>query len=61
VNNHGSWYFDTAAGKDEIVFRRIGKNELAAMDACRELVEAQKQYFARPPADLPKQYAQKAK
>ncbi len=59
VNNHGSWYFDTAAGKDEIVFRRIGKNELAAMDACRELVEAQKQYFARPPADLPKQYAQK--
>jgi hypothetical protein len=59
VNNHGSWYFDTAAGKDEIVFRRIGKNELAAMDACRELVEAQKQYFARPPTDLPKQYAQK--
>ncbi len=59
VNNHGSWYFDTAAGKDEIVFRRIGKNELAAMDACRDLVEAQKQYFARPPADLPKQYAQK--
>jgi len=59
VNNHGSWYFDTAAGKDEIVFRRIGKNELAAMDACRDLVEAQKQYFARPPADVPKQFAQK--
>jgi len=59
VNNHGSWYFDAAAGKDEIVFRRIGKNELAAMDACRDLVEAQKQYFARPPADVPKQFAQK--
>jgi hypothetical protein len=59
VKNHGSWYFDTAAGKDEIVFRRIGKNELAAMDACRDLVEAQKQYFARPPADVPKQFAQK--
>jgi len=59
VNNHGSWYFDTAAGKDEIVFRRIGKNELAAMDACRDLVEAQKQYFSRPPADVPKQFAQK--
>src|SRR5438445_11533026 len=59
VNNHGSWYFDTAAGKDEIVFRRIGKNELAAMDACRELVEAQKQYFARPPHDIPKQFAQR--
>jgi hypothetical protein len=59
VNNHGSWYFDTAAGKGEIVFRRIGKNELAAMEACRNLVEAQKQYFARPPAGIPKQFAQK--
>ena len=59
VNNHGSWYFDTPAGKDEILFRRIGRNELAAMDACRDLVEAQKQYFARPPGGLPKQFAQK--
>jgi hypothetical protein len=59
VNNDGSWYFDTAAGKDEILFRRIGKNELAAMDACRELVDAQKQYFAHSPGDLPKQFAQK--
>jgi len=59
VNNHGSWYFETAAGKGEIVFRRIGKNELAAMDACRGLVEAQKQYFSRPPADVRKQFAQK--
>ena len=59
VNNHGSWYFDTSAGKNEIIFRRIGKNEIAAMDACRSLVGAQKQYFARPPAGLPKQFAQK--
>jgi len=59
VNSHGSWYFDTPAGKDEILFRRIGKNELAAMDACRELVEAEKQYFARPPANFPNQFAQK--
>jgi hypothetical protein len=59
VNEHGSWYFDTAAGKDEILFRRIGRNELAAVDACRELVEAQKQYFARPRGDLSKQFAQK--
>jgi hypothetical protein len=58
VQNHGSWYFDTIAGKDEILFRRIGKNELAAMDACRELVYAQKQYFAHPPANLPNQFAQ---
>jgi len=59
VKNNGSWYFDTVAGKDEILFRRIGRNELAAIDACRELVEAQKQYFAHPPGDLPKQFAQK--
>jgi hypothetical protein len=59
VNHNGAWYFDTDAGKDEILFRRIGRNELAAVDACRDLVEAQKQYFAHPPGDLPKQFAQK--
>jgi hypothetical protein len=59
VNDHGSWYFDTPAGKDEVLFRRIGRNELSAMDACRSLVEAQKQYFARPPGARPKQFAQK--
>jgi hypothetical protein len=58
VNNHGSWYFDTDGGKDEILCRRIGKNELAALDAFRQLVEAEKQYFARPPAGVTKQFAQ---
>ena len=59
VNNRGSWYFDTLAGRDEILFRRIGKNEIAAMDACKDLVEAQKKYFARPVGNLSKQFAQK--
>jgi len=59
VKKNGSWYFDTAVGKDEIVFRRIGKNELSAVNACRELVDAQKQYFARPPANQPQQFAQR--
>ena len=59
LNNHGKWYFDTDAGKDEILFRRVGRNELAAQDALQNLVEAQKEYFARPPAGLPKQFAQK--
>jgi hypothetical protein len=59
VNKNGSWYFDTPAGRDEILFRRIGKNELAAVDACRELGAAQNQYFAHPPANLPNQFAQK--
>ncbi len=59
VNNHGKWYFDTDAGKAEILFRRIGRNELAAEDACRDLVEAQKEYFARAPAGFSRQFAQK--
>ncbi len=59
VNRDSSWYFDTAAGKDEIIFRRVGRNETAAMKACRDLVAAQKQYSARPPGELPKQFAQK--
>lgn len=59
VNNHGSWFFDTAAGKDEILFRRIGRNEVAAMEACRQLVEAQRLYFIRPSGKLSQQFAQK--
>jgi hypothetical protein len=59
VKNNSSWYFDSDGGKDEIVFRRIGKNEVAAMDACRELVAAQKQYFARAPGEVSMQFAQK--
>jgi Protein of unknown function (DUF2950) len=57
VAKQGSWYFDTATGKQEILFRRIGRNEAAAMDACSKLVNAQKSYFARPQGDLSKQFA----
>lgn len=59
VNRQSSWFFDTPAGKGEILFRRIGKNELFAIDACRELVDAQKQYFGHPPDGLSNQFAQK--
>lgn len=59
VNNHGSWFFDTAAGKDEILFRRIGRNQIAAMEACRQLVEAQREYFTRPSGNLSQQFSQK--
>lgn len=58
VNNHGAWYFDTAAGKQEILCRRIGRNEMAAMDASRDLVQAQQQYFQYLPANQ-KQFARK--
>lgn len=38
------WYFDTAAGKEEVLARRIGRNELATMAACRTYVTAQREY-----------------
>jgi len=59
VDKNGAWYFDTLAGKNEIVFRRIGKNELAAIQACGDLVDAQKQYYLTAPEGFAKEYAQK--
>lgn len=54
------WYFDTAAGKKEILYRRIGKNEMAAIMVCRELVDAQKEYYAQGhDGEAGNQYAQK--
>jgi hypothetical protein len=41
-----TWFFDTEAGKMEILFRRIGRNELSAVRVCQELVAAQKDYYA---------------
>jgi hypothetical protein len=38
------WRFDTAAGRDEILFRRIGKNELDAIQVCLAYVDAQNEY-----------------
>jgi hypothetical protein len=39
-----TWRFDTAAGRDEILFRRIGANELSAIQACLAYVDAQNEY-----------------
>jgi hypothetical protein len=47
VEKDGAWFFDTDAGKEEILLRRIGKNELTAIDACHQLVDAEKQYRAK--------------
>jgi len=46
VNKGGSWYFDTEAGKKEILYRRIGKNEMSAIRVCQELVDTEKEYYA---------------
>jgi hypothetical protein len=58
VSKQNRWYFDCDNGKREILFRRIGRNEMQAMDVCRALVEAQKEYSAEPRGgDSVKQYA----
>lgn len=40
----GKWFFDTEAGKTEILARRIGANELETIDVCRKYIEAQCEY-----------------
>jgi Protein of unknown function (DUF2950) len=57
-NSAGQWYFDAAAGRDEILARRIGSNELAAIDVMTAMVDAQAQYLSQH-HDGTKQYAQK--
>ena len=44
VRRMGKWYFDTKAGREEILRRRIGANELDAITICRGFVDAQIQY-----------------
>jgi hypothetical protein len=60
VNKNGSWFFDTAAGEREILYRRIGRNENDTIDTLGALVTAQKQYAGQThDGDTVKQYAQK--
>jgi hypothetical protein len=44
VKSGNSWMFDTAAGKEEVLARRIGRNELAAIGTCHTYVRAQRDY-----------------
>jgi Protein of unknown function (DUF2950) len=44
VKADGQWYFDTAAGKEEIINRHIGKDELHAIGVCRSFAAAQRQH-----------------
>jgi len=44
VEIRGTWRFDTKAGRQEILYRRIGRNELDAIEVCRGYVEAQHEY-----------------
>ena len=60
VKQKGKWVFDTKVGKEEILNRRIGSNELDAIAICRGFVEAQQQYAQEKHDDAKvNQYAQK--
>lgn len=62
VRADGRWHFDTAAGKEEVINRHIGKDELHAIGVCRAYVAAQRQYAsANPDAGGGAKYAQKFK
>jgi hypothetical protein len=49
VQRDGSWWFDTASGREEILYRRIGRNELAAIQVALAYVDAQNDYAAMNP------------
>jgi hypothetical protein len=46
VNKGNSWYFNTEAGKKEILCRRIGWNEMSTIRVCQELAAAEKEYYS---------------
>jgi hypothetical protein len=59
VNDGGAWRFDTEAGRQEILFRRIGENEIDAIEICLGYVEAQYEYAQQKHGDSRiNQYAQ---
>ena len=59
-NGQGQWFFDTAAGREEILNRRVGRNELATIAASRAAADAQLQYYSQlHDGATTRQYAQK--
>src|SRR5829696_4373845 len=48
VKQGGKWLFDTKAGRQELLYRRVGRNELDAIQICRGFVEAQHEYALKP-------------
>jgi hypothetical protein len=44
VKKNGNWFFDTVAGKEEIINRRVGEDELYAIGVCRSYLLAQREY-----------------
>jgi len=46
VEYNGRWYFDADLGKQEILYRQLGRNEIDALNVCRALIDAEKEYYA---------------
>lgn len=46
ANKGNVWFFDTRAGRMEILYRRVGRNEMSAISVCEHLAAAEKEYFA---------------
>jgi len=60
VKRNGQWYYDTKSGRQEILLRRIGENELEAINICRGFDEAQHEYALEKHDDSQvNQYAQR--
>jgi hypothetical protein len=60
VKRKAKWYFDSKAGREEILVRRIGENELDVIQICRGFVDAEKEYSLEKHDDsIVNQYAQK--
>jgi hypothetical protein len=59
VEKDGAWRFDTVAGREEILYRRIGRNELAAIQASLAYVDAQNEYAEMAPTGGTGVFAQK--
>jgi len=60
VKRNGKWLFDAKAGRQEILYRRIGSNELDAIAVCRGYVDAQQEYALQKHDDAEvNQYAQR--
>jgi len=60
VHKNNQWYFDSASGRVEVLARRVGRNEMTAIDVCRGYVEAQMDYASQDrDGDGILQYAQK--
>ena len=60
VKQSGKWFFDTKVGREEILNRRVGANELNAIEICRGFVEAQHEYAQEKHDDSKvNQYAQR--